>query len=260
MERHLDPKLCERKAPTNGFCACHSFPGRVCRDCWLWLPCVCVCVLGGGGGGCAHGGCGAVLCVRAWGACSGCCVVLWCSALLCSSAVYAVLPCTPLGCTVPLCLALLSVTLLRSALLCVTLLLRFSAPPCPAPYRSVLLCSCKFRTGRLLSAHCLSPLFALPCAALPCSGCGVISALGGGSAPRASFTVGLPGGGWLSPPPEMLSKESKPLGTRSVYTSLHVALSVVSQSEHTQDGPLGATTTPVWDLPAGLSMFLPLSK
>ena len=59
---------------------------------------------------------------------------------------------------------------------------------------------------------------------------------------------------WLLPPHKTPSKESKPLGTKPVYTSLHLALSA-PRGENTEDGPKGATTTRVGGLLAELSTF-----
>ena len=83
----------------------------------------------------------------------------------------------------------------------------------------------------------------------------IFRALEGVSALRATFTLGLPGMDWLSPPHKMPPKESKPLGKRPVQTSLRLALSGASPCGDTQDGPLGATTSLVWGIPARLSIF-----
>ena len=69
------------------------------------------------------------------------------------------------------------------------------------------------------------------------------------------FYGGLPGMGWLLPPHKMPPEESKLLGTRPVKTSLHLALSVALQDENSKHAPLGATTSLVWDLFAGLWTF-----
>ena len=74
-------------------------------------------------------------------------------------------------------------------------------------------------------------------------------------APCTTFTAGLGGMGWLLPLPKTTAKESKPLDTRPVYISLCLALSGAYPGENTQDGPLGATISLIWGLPAGLSIF-----
>ena len=85
---------------------------------------------------------------------------------------------------------------------------------------------------------------------------------GGGICVRTMrcFCGGLPRMGWLLLPHKMPPKESKPLGSRTMYTSLCLALYVAPQGENTEDGPLGATTTLVGVSLLDCQLFLPQSN
>ena len=61
-------------------------------------------------------------------------------------------------------------------------------------------------------------------------------------------------------PHKMPSKESKPLGTKLVQTSLRFALSGAPQGENAEDDPLGATTTLAGVSLLDCQVFRPLSK